>query len=169
MGEPEEAEFPEIPYAFEIDDTIRNEIGGPGMLEKIFTKEKIADCQEMIEEAKASFFDTSLADMEKINELTGNEKLKEDYRAFCRQVYRPVSNIRGQAKIFGYPLIDRICGYIQNYCETANAKKMTPKDVFIIGKLVEALQRSFQEKIIDQGGVLEKDLIDTIEKANKTA
>jgi chemotaxis protein histidine kinase CheA len=139
------------------------------MLEKLFTKEKIEACQEMIDTAKASFFDAAQADMDAINVLSKDKKFENDNPGFCRQLYRPVRNIRGQAKIFGFPLIDRICGYLEEYCESsASSQKMTARDVFLIGKLVEALQRAFEQKIVDEGGAIEKELIDTIEKARSS-
>ena len=70
--------------------------------------------------------------------------------------------------MFGFPLITRVCKYLIEYCESsASAKHMTARDIFIISKLVEALRRAFQEKIVDTGGAIEKELISVIEQARK--
>lgn len=154
------------PYAIEPDYSLKSLIGKSVALTDIFTKEKIERCQKIVDDAKASFFDTSAKDMAVISKVTSGEMIK-DPKALCTMLFQPVSNIKGQAEAFGFPLITRVCKYLIKYCEKSagQAKPFSKKDEFIILKLVEALEHAFNNKIMDTGGAIEKELISIIELA----
>lgn len=157
-----------VVYAYEPDQTLREMIGKSTQLADIFTKEKIAACQKLVDDAKQSFFDTAQADMDTMSGLVKNKARADNYQEFCRQLFQLANNIKGQAEVFGFPLITRVCKYLTEYTESgASANRMTARDIFIIIKLVEALHRAFQEKIVDAGGAIEKELIWAVEQARK--
>ncbi len=148
-------------YALEPDRSLRDAIGASVALSEIFTPEKIAAAQSLVEEARLSFFDTAHADMETIRQLS--QAPLQDYEAAYQQLLTPIRNIKGQAKTFGFPLIARVCGYLADYCEKRPAgTHITPRDALIIGKLVEVLQKAFNERITDSGGTIEGDLASLI-------
>lgn len=168
MNNPKAKSDANIVYAYEPDQTLRQLIGKSTILADIFTKEKIAACQKLVDDAKSSFFDTAQPDMDTISALVKNKALTNNYQELCKQLFQPLSNIKGQAEVFGFPLITRVCKYLIEYCESsASAKSMAARDIFIITKLVEALRRAFQEKIVDAGGTIERELISVVEQARK--
>lgn len=155
-------------FAYEPDRSLRDLIGKDTVLSDIFTKEKIENCQKLVDEAKKSFFDTSQKDMDTITSLIAKKEFATNYLELCNLLFQPINNIKGQAELFGYSLIARVCKYLIEYCEESKSNKnMSAKDVFVVGKLVEALVRAFNEKIIDSGGVLEKELMTVVEMARK--
>jgi len=152
-------------YAYSADRTLRDLLGKSTALSDIFTQEKIKSCQKLLDKAKEGFFETAQDDMNTIVSLVGNKVFDENYQELCKELFQPLSNIKGQAELFGFSLIARICKYLIEYCEkSSDIQQTTVKDIFIITKLVEALQKSFSEKIIDAGGVIEKELILIIEQ-----
>lgn len=156
-----------VVYAYEPDQTLKELIGKSTIMADIFTKEKIAACQKLIEDAKKSFFDTAKPDMDMISTLAMDKKSPEDYRGFCKQLFTPVTNIKSQANVFGFPLISSVCKYLLEYAEIGIANKLTLRDTFLIDKLIEALQRAFEQKIVDAGGAIEKELVSIVEQARK--
>jgi len=159
-------EQPEI-IAYEADQSLRKMVGKTTVLTDIFTKDKIAASQKLIDEAKDSFFDRAKPDMDAISELVKDKAAAENYQELCRHLFQPVCNIKSQADIFGFPLISCVCKYLIEYSEASAKKAMTAKDIFLIGKLVEALQRAFKNKIVDAGGAIEKELVSLVEQARK--
>lgn len=152
-------------YAYPADRTLRDLIGKSTALSDIFTEEKIKACQKLVDEAKSEFFNTAQDDMNTIIGLVDNKVFDDNYRELCKELFQPLSNIKGQAEVFGFSLIARICKYLIEFCEkSSDVEQTTVKDIFIITKLVEALQKSFSAKIIDSGGVLEKELVLIIEQ-----
>lgn len=159
---------PNVVYAYEPDRSLSDLVGRSTVLTDIFTKEKIAACQKLVEDAKSSFFETSREDMLAIEKLAKSKVLEKDYQEFCKQLFHPATHIKGQAEVFGFSLISKVCKYLIDYCEeSASVQRVTARDVIIIGKLVEALQKAFNEKIVDTGGALEKELVSIVELARK--
>jgi hypothetical protein len=156
-----------VVYAYEPNLSLQKIIGAASVAD-IFTKEKIEACQKLLDDAKSSFFDTAKDDMCTITALVSNKALVDNFEQLCSQLFEPVSNIKGQANIFGFPLISCICKYLLEYCaDGTSGAPVTARDVFIINRLVEALDRAFSEKIVDAGGAIEKELIAVIEQARK--
>ncbi len=157
-----------IVHAYAPDQSLRELIGKSTALTDIFTQEKIAACQKLVDDAKGSFFDTVQPDIDIISNLAADKAFADDYQELCKRLFQPVSNIKGQADAFGFSLIARVCKYLIEYCDSSpSAKRMTAKDIFIITKLVEALRTAFQERIMDAGGAMERELVSIIELVRK--
>lgn len=155
------------PIAYEPDRSLRDLIGQDVSLTDIFTKEKIANCQKMVDEAKGSFFENSKQDVLAVIALSKKKELQKNFPEFCSRLFQPICNIKGQAELFGFSLIAQVCRYLLEYCENSNSSTMTSKDVLIVDKLVEALARAYDDKIIDAGGALESELKSIVELARK--
>ncbi len=166
----QETDGDNVTYAhYEPEPALRTLIGKFIHLSDIFTQEKIDACQKLIDDAKALFFEISLPDIAIItNDLIKGKSSSNNRQEICKILFQPVSNIKGQAEIFGFPLIARICNYLIEYCEESyHSQNMTMKDIFIITKLEEALLRAFHQKIVDSDGAMEKELVSIIEQARK--
>ncbi len=154
---------PNAVYAYAPDYALRKLIG-PMPLSDIFTPEKIAACQKILDDAKASFFETSSADMEFIRVMLNGSD--ENHQQGFRQLFEPLANIKGQADVFGFPLISSLCKYLIEYTEEgAEQAVLAAKNQLIIQRLSEALQKAFDERVVDAGGALERELIDAVKHA----
>lgn len=148
------------------DSRMQGIIGNTRSLGKVFTKEKIANCQKMVDTARDSFFDSAKDDMITIEKLSENKIKGETFKKFYEELFQPLSNIKGQADIFHFPLIADICKYLMSYSQRSNSsKEITDKDLFIITQLVKALRHCFNEKITDKDGKLEKQLAELMKEA----
>jgi hypothetical protein len=157
-----------VTYAYMPDPSLKELIGKCTLLADIFTSEKIAACQKLINDARNSFFNSAVADMHVIKSASQKHHSVGDYKSLCRILYQPVCNIKGQAEAFGFSMIGRVCKYLIEYCEGKHFGNGTvAKDMFIMTKLVEALERAFEEKIVDSGGAIERELIAIVELARK--
>lgn len=155
-----------VTYAYEPDRSLQELIGKSTKLMDIFTKERIANCQKMVDEAKNSFFDTSQSDIRIIEAATVNSLTQENYGAVCQQILIPVLNIHGQARIFSFSLIASICEALIEYCEASDAShNVRKKDIYIVTKLIEALNRAISERILDPSGILERELVSLVKQA----
>ncbi len=134
------------------------------ILAKIFTPEKITANHKIIDEATRSFFDLAHHDMIIIRVFTANKIAIGTHADLYQQIFQPLCNIKGHAEIFGFSLIACICKYLIDYCEQGTPHSQIPaKDMFIISKLLEALERTFREKIIGSGGDIEQELVAIID------
>src|SRR5579872_3177179 len=137
----------DVIYAYEPDQTLRELIGQSTLLSDIFTEEKIEACQKRVDAARISFFTASQRDMEAIDKVAKSKALTDNCEEACREIFQPVSNIKGQAEVFGFSLIARICRYLIEYCESNPSRKsLTARDMFIVTKLIEALRRAFRSE-----------------------
>jgi hypothetical protein len=159
-------ENPNIIYAYEPDTRLKELVGAMSVAE-LFTKEKIAACQKKLDTAKESFFETAKPDMAAIDALAkGSGASAQEYQNLCRGIIIPVHNIKGQAEMYGFSLIARICQYLREYCPQG-AANISDKDRVIIARLAEALQQAFYGKVADLTGAIEKELISIITPARK--
>ncbi len=149
-----------IVYAYEPDKTLRKLIGENVPIANIFTAEKILECQKIVDEAKLSFFETSQVDIDSINKIVCDPVYAENYLESCKQIHKPVCNIKGQADIFGFKLISDLCKHLIEYCQAAlSHDNFTGKEAKLVLKLANALEKAFKERITGSGGAVEKELI----------
>lgn len=155
-------------YAHEPDFSLKELIGKSVLLSDVFTPEKIGVCQKLIDESKNNFFINTEPEIKVIVTSVKNPAFAAHYQEWCRRIFPLVANIKGQADIFGFSLIARIAKYLLDYCDDkSSARRLSRRDLFVIAKLVEALNRCFEEKILDAGGKIEKELVSVIEQLNK--
>ncbi|MGE0755052.1 MAG: hypothetical protein AB7L92_07840 [Alphaproteobacteria bacterium] len=155
--------------AIQPDTSMKGILGDKKALGQIFSKEKMENCQKIVEEAKVSFFDVVAGDMIKIEELSSTQLTEESYRAFYEQLFQPLSNIKGQAEIFGFKLVANICKYLMEYSEqNVKRQQISKSEIFITTQLVKALRHCFNEQITDKDGKLEKQLAEIKNMAKRS-
>lgn len=142
--------------AYEPDDTLRQILGPEVDLRKVFSPEKIAAVQKIIDDARDEFF---------INELPSVQKLREIVSAEDPAKFLTIRNIcwdiRSQARIFGFTFISNLCAQIVESTENQDTPAKTR--YLIITKFVDALVMAVTHKVRDEGGGLEKELQKVVE------
>lgn len=134
---------------YEPESALREIIGQDVQLRNLFAPEKIASCQKLIDTSRNEFFDNSYKELETI--VSSLQSNIEDFS----KILIPVENIKGQAKIFGFPFIINICCHISDYCQNGD---LTEKNLEVVKKLIEALTVTLKNKVTDQKGALNEEL-----------
>ncbi len=136
--------------AYEPDYTLRNILGENFDAEKYF-KERIADCQSVIDNARNEFFEDEKPRVLQLRELAKSADPNQfsTIVAVCR-------DIRGQARIFGFPFISNLCSEITRFAEMES--KLPNVRYSIIVKLIDALSAAIMHRMRDEGGILEAEL-----------
>lgn len=139
------------PTAHEPDYALRKLIGEDVDIRKIFTAEKIKQCQKIIDTARDDFFEEEKPCVAELRMLVqaGDETKFSQIASIC-------TDIRGQARIFGFSFIADLCAQIVTFAELQSRPAKVRFQV--ISKFVDALQVAVHHKMHDEGGVLEKEL-----------
>lgn len=131
---------------------LRDLLGPDVELRKIFTPEKIKDCQKLIDEARDEFF---LDEIKKVAEIK-KIALLGDENALKSIVFLG-QDLKSQARLFGFGFIANICTQIIFYAETN--EKSFPARLNIISKFLDALEHAMKHRLKDETGQLEKNLM----------
>jgi len=143
--------------ALEPDRRLKKMIGENLNLNTIFTKEKIAECQQVINDARKDFFESVQPELKQFVELVETPEIPQNEDAFFERASQLATSIRGQSEMFGFVLITKICTHIHDFCEMeqwASAKRY-----LLISDLIKALQLAVDRKIADDGGVVGRELL----------
>ena len=104
--------------AYEPDYAIEERIGKETDLSKIFTSERLAASQQVIERSKQWFFKEINDEMHLLEQsLTLSIQATESETIPLESIAYHAHNIYGQAQILGFPMIVRLCKFIVGHCE----------------------------------------------------
>ncbi|MBP7477529.1 MAG: Hpt domain-containing protein [Chitinophagales bacterium] len=134
---------------YEPESFLREIIGTDLQLKNLFTPEKIASCQKLIDVSRNEFFDNAYKQLKALHGL-----FQSDLQDFSK-ILMPVENVKGQAKIFGFPFIVNVCNHISDYCQDGD---LSEKKLKVVKKLIEALTLTLKNKVTDEEGTLNKEL-----------
>jgi hypothetical protein len=149
--------------AFEPKRTMCELIGESIPLSNIFTDEKIAACQKVLDSAKASFFHSLQQEMGIIHQAMNKKKEIEPFKP---ELFIWLNNTKGESETLGFLLISKICHYLIEFCQAYNGKiSFTDNDELIITKLFEALRHTIAERVLDTEKTIEKELVSLVSKA----
>ncbi len=142
---------------------MRKVLGSDFKLSKVITKETIAACDTMLQEAVADFFTDELPDLEGLEALVKTPAEEIAVQPTRDALLKHAFNIKSHAKMLGFTLITDICTHIVN---TMNSTKLTDeKRQRLIMKLAGGLRVAFDHKIRDDGGEVGLEIRKKLEKA----
>ena len=152
MSQYEQAVAQEDVMIEEADFALRDLLGPDIELRKVFTQEKIKDCQKIIDEAREEFFTDEIKKVLEIRKLvqTQDEKLFKEIALLGQ-------DLKSQARLFGFGFISNICAQIIFYAET-DVKNIKTRFT-VISKFVDALDQAMKHRLKDETGQLEKNLM----------
>src|SRR5579863_10026009 len=114
--------------AFEPEQVLRELIGQDTRLAEIFTKERIEECQNAINEARGTFFDVANEELTKLETLIKKQNADDQVsEAVFEDIATEAANLRGHAEMFGFTLIGTICNHVIEHSEPG---KHTPTSRF---------------------------------------
>ncbi|MFA4993890.1 MAG: hypothetical protein WC521_01100 [Bdellovibrionales bacterium] len=141
------------PKGYEPDFALKKIIGVQVPLEDVFTPEKIAAGNRVIEISRESFFASAEEEIKKLSALVDAVASSE---ASVPIVATIASNIKGEVEIYGYPLIRKICAHIMETCRDEQNKAVR---LALINDLTQALTYCIRNEIKDDGGKTGKALL----------
>jgi len=142
---------------------LKKVLGSDFKLSRIITKETIAACDTMLQEAVADFFTDSLSDLEGLETLSKSPASEIAVQPTRENLLKHSFNIKSHAKMLGFTLITDICSHIVN---TMNSTKLSDeKRQQLIMKLAGGLRVAFEHKIRDDGGPVGLEIRNKLEKA----
>ena len=146
---------PEESYivAYEPEKPLRKVIGTHTDLSRIFTKERIASCQNLINEAQKSFFDDIQGELSKMERVIADAAHSADMGAEqFEAISRYAHNICGHARLFNFTLITKLCEHLVENCENQSRRASTRLP--LVAHLIQALHLAIKNKIINDGGAV---------------
>lgn len=144
--------------------SIKEKIGMNVNLSEIFTPERIAAAQNIIDETQAEFVDWATKDL---------VDLEHAYRHIAKdtagtpasrveKVRKIAFSLKCQSGTFGYPLGSDVAKSLYRY--TTEHGKFTNDNLIVLRKHIDALQVIFQQNIQGEGGAMGDELMDSLEK-----
>ncbi|MCH2548220.1 MAG: hypothetical protein MK052_11520 [Alphaproteobacteria bacterium] len=146
---------------------IKEKIGMNVNLSEIFTPERIAEAQQVIDDTQAEFVDWATKDLVEL-EHTYRIIAKDPANANATRIekIRKIAfSLKCQAGTFGYPLGSDVAKSLYSY--TTKHDSYTADNIAVLRKHIDALQVILQQNIQGEGGTMGKELIDGLEKLIK--
>ena len=141
---------------------LRKIVGSDADLSAIFSPERIAACQQLVDKAREGFFDTvahELANLEAL--IDGRTEVVPTEASFFEKVTFYVTNIKGYAELFQYKLIIAICAHILRHCR--HGTRPAQMRSMLIIDLSHILSLSINRKITEQDGEIQKKLTEILQ------
>jgi hypothetical protein len=144
--------------AYEPNFSLNEKIGANVDLAHIFTADRIAAGQKIIDKSKKSFFSDIEGEMIML-ETKVNESLRmpEDSHENMESIAFHAHNIYGQAQLLGFTFIGTLCKHIVAYSENDDLLIHVRKN--LITSLCQALRLSIKEQIVDEGGEIGREIL----------
>jgi chemotaxis protein histidine kinase CheA len=144
--------------------SIKEKIGMNVNLNEIFTPERIAAAQEIINETQAEFVSWASKDLVELEHAYRHmEKEPEKTPASRIEKIRKIAfSLKCQSGTFGYPLGSDVAKSLYRY--TVDHGKYNKDNIVVLRKHIDALQVIFQQNIQGEGGQMGDELMHSLEK-----
>lgn len=141
---------------YEVQHSIRQELGEGTKLSEFITAEKIAACNALVQQAADNFFADALADLQNLETLSQHAVSSDSAEHLRTSVY----TIKCFAKVLGFKLITEIC----MHCLAAIDNDTMPekKKHALLNELVKILRVAFNHRIRDDGGTMGNAMLDSL-------
>jgi hypothetical protein len=149
---------------YEPDYSLKETIGVSVPLESIFTPERIAAGNKVIEDRRNDFFTIAEGEIKKLSALISG--VAKNSSSFFSDVAEIATSMKGEGEMFGYPLIQEICMHIIETCHTTRENSAT--QIPLIRDLAQALHYAVKNKIKDDGGIAGQTLLADLSRYRST-
>lgn len=141
----------DVVLAYEPDLSLKKMIGEGIEFKSILTPELRQACQKLIDDAREAFFEEEKPLVDELRRI-----VKAADPAKLPKIVEIASEIRAQAKIFGFSFICNLSEQIANFAQLPG--KTADVRFLVISRFVDALYIAMIQKMKDEGGMLEKEL-----------
>lgn len=137
--------------------SLKNKISPGGSAKVLFPKEVVEASQNLLNDFKDSFFSDASSEFSQVNMQLRSREVSPQQRA---NVIGHIAVLKGRAETMGLGLISALMHSLQDYLENESPESF--EDNIIVDKHLEALTVALQQHILDDGGILGKELMETI-------
>jgi hypothetical protein len=137
----------------EKDYGLAEKIGGRGAISKLFTKERIAKGQQVIEEFKSDYFSEISMYRQPLQAAVAGNGDTEELLGVCKA-------IKNQSEALGFDFLMRASHSLYDYLH-GKTERNPPNDI-VVAKHAEALLVALENKMNDEGGKVEEELLQSL-------
>lgn len=150
--------------AYAPDYALKKKIGNDVDLRRdVFTEDRMAMSQQVIDEAAGEFFDDAAEDVEWMHTACGRiEKGGEGDIETMKEIGQRAHRLKGQAETLGFGLVAKVGSSLSNYCQAQRSADETA--VIVVRKHVDTLRVAFHQRLEGTGGEVGGELIQSLEK-----
>ena len=145
--------------AYEANCSLRAELGDDFKVVEYITEEKIRTCEQLLQKAVDDFFIDAEQDLRALERMT-HDLTADTIEQHAHQMETHAYNIRSLAKVLGFTLITEVC--IHLVATLGSGKLSAEKRKAILKNLTSALRLTFIQNIRDDGGVVGKELLNSL-------
>ena len=138
--------------AYEPDLSLKKIIGEKVSLNEIFTPEKIAAGNKIIEESRNQFFVKAPEEIKKLSELSASTSA--DPLKTLTSISTIAANLKGEGEMYGFTFVQKVCTHIMETCrDEIKGKGADMKtSLALVLKLTQTLDYAVKHAIKDDGG-----------------
>lgn len=145
--------------AFEADNGLRGKLGADIDLRRdVFTAEKIAKSQQVINDAVADYFQDTMPDVIAMHDAcTAMEKDSNRHLEQLSVIVERAFRMKGQSETLGFTLIAIVSSSLHHYCK--DQFRNDEAGYIIVRKHIDTLRAAFMQKLGGNGGPTGQELI----------
>ncbi|MCI5048999.1 MAG: hypothetical protein MRY32_01515 [Rickettsiales bacterium] len=138
--------------SFEADDSVSRTIGKHVSLkEKVFTPEKIAECQQLINDAMSNFFEENASMLTTMVAQCDELKAqKVDAADGLKTITTSAFTLKSQADSLSFKLVSDVSGSLSDYCH--RRQEYNENVDLVIRKHIDTLKVAFANQLEGDGG-----------------
>lgn len=147
---------------FKADLGLKKKLAPNGNARDLFPAEVIKECQSLIEDFKAKFFDEAASAFDYVD---GSLRSDDMPRLKLEDTIQQITALKGRSESLGFMLIARLLQSLQEYLE--ETKPTDTHTNVVVKKHLESLMVAMHKQIMDDGGEIGRDLISSIDALKK--
>jgi hypothetical protein len=149
---------------FEGETSLHQKIGqGSALRDKVFTEDKIAQCQQLINNAVSTFFKDNVSMIDRMEAACNqHQKGEGDPKAHLDFIMSSALSLRSQSDTLGFSLVSAVAQSLFDYYRTSF--KPDDNGFTIVRKHLETMRAAFSNSLIGDGGVLGAELLSSLQK-----
>lgn len=149
--------------AYRPENALRNALGKDIDLRRdLFTPERIAQSQQVINDAADNFFDEAMPDLDAMHRACLELEKEPAKQETVTQIAEGAFRMRGQSETLGFELIAKVSSSLQRYCE--GGYPQDESGVTVVRKHVDTLRVAFAQSLKGDGGKTGKELAENLNK-----
>jgi len=142
------------------ENSLKKQLGNTD-LKKIFTAERIKECQNLLDEANTKFLGEAFESIEELNKLyceaNCDSALAKDR---IQSISKKSHHLRGRMETLGFIFCYEIADSLYHY--TRGMKKYNQTGLMVVAKHIHAMQAALREHCESDGGTIGKEMVEML-------
>ena len=149
---------------YEADSTLHGKIGKHiDMRQDVFTSDKLAQCQQLIDDAVNVFFTDNLPKVTQMVALLDKMKQGGDQQKLSAyELSQMALSLKSQSETLGFVLVTNVIHSLYRYCSSRS--EFSDANLTVLSKHLETLNVAFHNTLKGDGGDTGKELMKSLEQ-----